>query len=156
MTAVLFRRALASDVRAIVALLVDDPLGKLREDVAGGLHPAYPAAFDAIDRDPNQILAVADRDGEVIGCLQLTFIPGLSRRGMWRGQIEAVRVAAAARGTGVGREMMAWAIDRCRERGCGLVQLTTDKRRSDAHRFYESLGFQATHEGMKLALDRPA
>ncbi|HMR30589.1 MAG TPA: GNAT family N-acetyltransferase [Geminicoccaceae bacterium] len=156
MTGTRFRRAGPEDVAAIVALLIDDPLGKLREDASGRLHPAYPAAFAAIDRDPNQILAVADRDGEVIGCLQLTFIPGLSRRGMWRGQIEAVRVAAAARGTGVGREMMAWAIDRCRERGCGLVQLTTDKRRTDAHRFYESLGFQATHEGMKLPLDRPA
>ena len=156
MPSVRFRRARADDVAAIVALLVDDPLGKLREEPSGPLHPAYLGAFEAIDRDPNQLLAVADRDGGVIGCLQLTFIPGLSRRGMWRGQIEAVRVAASARGTGVGRAMLAWAIDRCRERGCGLVQLTTDKRRADAHRFYAALGFQATHEGMKLALDGPA
>lgn len=154
MAAVRFRRARRDDVAAIVGLLVDDPLGKLREDGAGSLHPAYLAAFDAIDRDPNQLLAVADREGETIGCLQLTFIPGLSRRGMWRGQIEAVRVAASVRGTGVGHAMLQWAIDRCRERGCGLVQLTTDKRRADAHRFYEDIGFQATHEGMKLTLDK--
>lgn len=152
MTAVRFRRARADDLGAIVALLVDDPLGKLREDPSGGLHPAYLAAFAAIDRDPNQLLVVADRGGEVIGCLQLTFIPGLSRRGMWRGQIEAVRVAASARGTGIGKAMLEWTIDACRERGCGLVQLTTDKRRADAHRFYEHLGFQATHVGMKLTL----
>ena len=91
----------------------------------------------------------------MIGCLQLTFIPGLSRAGMWRGQIEAVRVAAAQRGRGVGRAMLRWAIEQCRARGCGLVQLTTDKRRADAHRFYESLGFGASHEGMKLALRDP-
>lgn len=152
MAAVRFRRARAEDVAAIVGLLVDDPLGKLREDPSGPLHPAYLAAFEAIDRDPNQLLAVADRDGEVTGCLQLTFIPGLSRRGMWRGQIEAVRIAASARGGGTGRAMLEWTIERCRERGCGLVQLTTDKRRADAHRFYERLGFRATHEGMKLVL----
>lgn len=152
MAAVRFRRARPDDVAAIVGLLVDDPLGKPREDGAGALHSAYLAAFEAIDRDPNQLLAVADGQDEVIGCLQLTFIPGLSRRGMWRGQIEAVRVAASARSSGVGQAMLQWAIDRCHERDCGLVQLTTDKRRADAHRFYERMGFQATHEGMKLAL----
>lgn len=155
-TSVRFRRAQAEDVAAIVALLVDDPLGKSREELSGPLHPAYLAAFAAIDGDPNQLLAVADRDGEVIGCLQLSFIPGLSRGGMWRGQIEAVRVAASARGSGVGRTMLEWAITQCRQRGCGLVQLTTDKRRADAHRFYAGLGFEATHEGMKLVLEPPA
>ena len=88
----------------------------------------------------------------MIGVLQLSFIPGLTRRGMWRGQIEGVRVAAGERGSGIGRAMLEWAVAQCRKRGCGLVQLTSDKRRSEAHKFYETLGFQATHEGYKLSL----
>jgi len=148
----LFRAATARDLPEILALLVDDDLGKLREDLGTPIHPRYLEAFAALARDPNQLLAVADEGGEVIGCLQLTFIPGLSRLGMWRGQIEAVRVAATQRGSGVGKAMLLWAIEQCRARGCGLVQLTTDKRRSDAHRFYAGLGFEASHEGMKLAL----
>jgi GNAT superfamily N-acetyltransferase len=150
----LTRRATAADIEAIVALLADDPLGRERE--AGNalqLDPRYAEAFAAIERDPNQLLAVAERDdGMVIGVFQLSFIPGLTRRGMWRGQIEGVRVAASERGEGIGRAMFDWAIDECRRRGCGLVQLTSDKRRPDAHRFYDALGFQATHEGYKLAL----
>ncbi|WP_240789962.1 GNAT family N-acetyltransferase [Roseomonas sp. HF4] len=134
---------------AIVALLADDMLGAGRE-VPGD--PAYEAAFAAIEADPNQLLAVAEEIGRVVGCLQLTFIPGLSRKGMWRGQIESVRIASGHRGTGLGRRMFEWAIEACRARGCGLVQLTTDKARPEAHRFYESLGFVASHEGMKLAL----
>ena len=134
----------------IVALLADDDVARMRDD---GAEPRdYGPAFAAIDRDPNQMLAVVERNGHVIGCLQLTFIPGLSRRGMWRGQIEGVRVAPGDRGNGVGRALFAWAIDQCRARGCGLVQLTTDKRRPEAHRFYQQLGFAATHEGMKLRL----
>jgi len=152
----LFRAATVDDLAAVLALLVDDDLGKLREDVGPPLNPSYLAAFEAIERDPNQLLAVADQDGEVVGCLQITFVPGLSRLGMWRGQIEAVRVAAAQRGSGVGRAMMLWAIEQCRARGCGLVQLTTDKRRTAAQRFYASLGFEATHEGMKLSLPAAA
>jgi ribosomal protein S18 acetylase RimI-like enzyme len=150
----LFRAATADDLPAIVALLMDDELGKLREDLGTPVNPRYLEAFAAIARDPNQLLAVADQDGLVVGCLQLTFIPGLSRLGMWRGQIEAVRVAATQRGSGVGRAMMLWAIEQGRARGCGLVQLTTDKRRADAHRFYAGLGFEASHEGMKLPLPR--
>jgi ribosomal protein S18 acetylase RimI-like enzyme len=146
------RRAMLADVPAIVALLMDDALGKLREDLGTPLNPRYLAAFEAIERDPNQMLAVAERDGRVIGCLQISFIPGLSRLGMWRGQIEAVRVASGQRCGGLGKAMLTWAIEQCRARGCGLVQLTTDKRRRQAHRFYESLGFDASHEGMKLAL----
>jgi GNAT superfamily N-acetyltransferase len=88
----------------------------------------------------------------VIGVLQLSFVPGLTRRGMWRGQIEGVRVAPAERGAGTGRAMLLWAVEECRNRGCGLVQLTSDKRRTAAHGFYEALGFRATHEGYKLAL----
>ncbi|MGX1308558.1 GNAT superfamily N-acetyltransferase [Amorphus suaedae] len=147
-----FRPAREADIAAIVALLADDGLGRGREKPGLPLDPRYRDAFAALDRDPNQLLLVAERDGAIVGCLQLTFIPGLSRLGMWRGQIEAVRIAASERGTGLGGALVGWAIERCRERGCGLVQLTTDKQRNDAHRFYERLGFEASHEGMKLAL----
>jgi GNAT superfamily N-acetyltransferase len=147
-----FRAATVEDLPAILALLMDDALAKLREDLGTPVNPRYLEAFAAIERDPNQLLAVADQDGLVVGCLQLSFIPGLSRTGLWRGQIEAVRVASGQRGSGLGKAMMQWAIAQCRARGCGLVQLTTDKRRPDAHRFYEALGFEASHEGMKLAL----
>ncbi|HEU4346392.1 MAG TPA: GNAT family N-acetyltransferase [Actinoplanes sp.] len=110
------------------------------------------AAFDAIDADPRNELIVADRDGEVVGTFQLTFTPSLSRGGAERMTIEAVRVRRDLRGHGVGRQMMRWALDRGRQRGCGLAQLTTDKQRADARRFYESLGFVASHQGMKLRL----
>lgn len=153
MTATLsFRRAAATDLPAIIALLADDAFGQQREEPTMPPQPAYLAAFGAIDRDPNQLLAVVERAGQIIGCLQLSFIPGLSRRGLWRGQIESVRVAASERGAGTGRALFEWAIAQCRDKGCGLVQLTTDKQRADARRFYESLGFKATHEGMKLDL----
>ena len=147
-----FRRAASDDLPAIVALLADDPIGSGRESVGAHLDPRYAVAFTTIERDPNQLLAVAENGGKVIGVLQLSFIPGLTRRGMWRGQIEGVRVAPAERGTGIGRAMLLWAVEECRKRGCGLVQLTSDKRRTDAHAFYEALGFRATHEGYKLAL----
>ncbi len=151
-----FRRAAVGDLAAIVTLLADDGLGRGREDPRLPLHRGYIEAFAAIDADPNQLLVVAvdgaDPGGGVIGYLQLTFIPGLSRIGQWRGQVESVRVAAARRGQGIGRAMLAWTIEQCRSRGCRLVQLTTDKSRADARRFYESLGFVASHEGMKLAL----
>lgn len=148
----MIRKAVPADLPAVVALLADDPLGAAREDPGPLLDPRYAEAFLAIARDPNQLLAVVDDGGTVIGCLQITFIPGLSRRGMLRGQIESVRVAAARRKSGLGRLMLVWAIAECRRRGCGLVQLTTDKSRADAQRFYQSLGFTASHEGMKLAL----
>ena len=149
---VIFRRAAPEDLVAIVALLADDPIGRGRESPGSQPDPCYRDAFATIERDPNQLLAVAENGGQVIGVLQLSFIPGLTRRGMWRGQIEGVRVAAGERGSGVGRAMVEWAIGECRDRGCGLVQLTSDERRSDAHRFYEALGFQATHRGYKLSL----
>ncbi len=147
-----FRPALGSDLAAIVSLLADDDIGATREDASTPLDPGYAAAFAALAADPNQLLLVADRDGSIVGCLQVTFIPGLSRKGMWRGQIEGVRVARGERGSGVGREMLRFAIEECRRRGCGLVQLTTDKARTEAHRFYAALGFVPSHEGMKLAL----
>jgi GNAT superfamily N-acetyltransferase len=147
-----FRPATAGDLAAIVALFADDPLGREREHDGPELHTRYREAFAVIERDPHQLLAVAERGNRILGVLQLTFIPGLTRSGMWRGQIEGVRVAAAERGSGIGRRMLEWAIDECRNRGCGLVQLTSDERRTDAHRFYEALGFRATHRGYKLPL----
>ena len=147
-----FRRAVIADLPAIIGLLADDDLGRQREQIGPPPSPNYETAFHAIEKDPNQILTVAERNGEVVGCLQLTFIPGLSRVGLWRGQIESVRVASNLRGSGLGRKLFEWAIDTCRQRGCGLVQLTTDKSRPDALRFYRSLGFTASHEGMKLDL----
>lgn len=149
---VTFRRATRDDLPSIVALIADDQIGQVRETVSAELAPAYVEAFAAIARDENQVLAVAERDGAVIGCLQITFIPGISRGGMWRGNIESVRVARHLRGQGIGRAFFDWAIAQCRARGCGLVQLTTDKRRADAARFYQSLGFVPSHDGMKLAL----
>lgn len=147
-----FRAATADDLERIVDLLADDPLGQGRESPGPSLDRRYADAFAAIERDPNQLLLVAERGARVVGVLQLSFIPGLTRRGMWRGQIEGVRVAAEERGGGLGRAMLECAIATCRERGCGLVQLTTDTQRADAHRFYEGLGFEATHRGYKRRL----
>lgn len=147
------RTATRDDLSALVAMLADDALGLAREVVSDPVDRRYVAAFEAIEADDNQLLAVAvSPEGQVLGCLQVSFIPGLSRLGLWRGQIESVRVSADARGGGIGRQMLAWAIDTCRARGCKLVQLTSDKRRDDAIRFYRSLGFEPTHEGFKLSL----
>lgn len=151
-TPITFRPATESDLPAIVAMLADDALGAAREDTSEPLAPGYRAAFAAIAADPNQMLVVGERDGAVVATMQLSFLPGLSHKGAWRGQVEAVRVAGALRGHGIGEAMMAWAIARCRDRGCRQVQLTTDKSRKAAHRFYERLGFKASHEGMKLVL----
>jgi ribosomal protein S18 acetylase RimI-like enzyme len=146
------RRANLTDLSAIINLLADDELGRNREDSRTPLNSRYEAAFLVIDRDPHQLLAVASMGATVVGCLQLTFITGLSRLGMWRGQIESVRVAGSHRGQGLGEQMINWAIDTCRQHQCGLVQLTTDTRRLDAHRFYEKFG--STHTGMKMDLQR--
>jgi ribosomal protein S18 acetylase RimI-like enzyme len=148
----LIRPARRDDVPAIVRMLADDPLGATRERYADPLPDAYWAAWDAIERDPNQLLIVAEVDGEAAGVLQLTFIPGLTRLGSWRAQIEGVRIDRARRGAGLGEIMVRWAIEQAGRRGCSLVQLTTDKQRPDAHRFYERLGFVASHEGMKREL----
>lgn len=147
-----FRRARQEDLPHIVAMLADDELGAAREDTSVPLNPCYTAAFAAIAQDSNQFLAVVEQGQDLVGCLQLSFIPGLSRLGLWRGQIESVRIASSARGQGLGRAMFEWAIEQCRAQGCGLVQLTTDRARPDARRFYESLGFKASHDGMKLSL----
>lgn len=146
------RRAKHSDLPAIVALLADDVLGRSRETVSDPPATEYQSAFEAIDSDPNQLLVVMLDDEEVVGTLQLTFVPGLARRGALRGQIEAVRIASNHRGEGLGERLFGWAIAECRKRGCALVQLTTDRNRPDAHRFYERLGFDPTHIGYKLRL----
>ena len=147
-----FRRAEAADLTAIVALLADDVLGATREHVAEPLPPAYGAAFTAIDGDANQLLLVGEWGGRIIGCLQLSFLPGLGHRGAWRAQIDAVRIASTLRGRGFGEAMIVHAIALAKARGCRIVQLTTDKARPDALRFYRRLGFAASHEGLKLAL----
>ncbi|WP_329108577.1 GNAT family N-acetyltransferase [Micromonospora sp. NBC_01699] len=152
MTEISFRAARRTDVPAIVALLADDELGATREIVGEDTDAAYWAAFEAIDADPRNVLVVAEQGGEVVATLQLTFIPSLTRGGAERAEIEGVRVRADRRGTGVGRLLVGWAVEQARERGCGLVQLTTDKRRTAAHRFYAGLGFRASHEGLKLSL----
>ncbi len=146
----IIRGALRADLDAIVALLVDDVLGKNRDYPVVDEH--YEAAFAAIEGDPRNLLVVGDEDGEVVACMQITYIPGLGRHGGERSHVEAVRVRGDRRGTGLGGELMMWAIDQARERGCRLVELTSDKRRPDAHRFYTRLGFTASHEGMKLMI----
>ena len=152
------RPAAAGDLPSIVALLADDPLGMSREIApeGGRVAGAYETAFAAIVADPNQQLIVMEQAGRIVGTLHLTFIPGLSRTGEWRAQIEAVRIAAGRRGQGLGERLIGWAIGRARARGCGLVQLTTDASRLSARRFYERLGFVPSHVGMKLSLSPPA
>ncbi|MFF0833856.1 MULTISPECIES: GNAT family N-acetyltransferase [unclassified Streptomyces] len=144
------RRATARDLPAIVAMLADDPLGAQRES-PDDLSP-YRTALERLDADPNQRLVVAVREDRVVGTLQLTIIPGLSRRGATRSVIEAVRIHADERGSGLGTQLIQWAIDESRRQGCQLVQLTSDSSRTDAHRFYERLGFTASHVGFKLPL----
>ncbi|MCX5132113.1 GNAT family N-acetyltransferase [Streptomyces sp. NBC_00340] len=144
------RAAVADDVHAIVTMLADDPLGAQRES-PDDLAP-YLDALKRLSADPNQHLVVAVRESRVVGTLQLTVIPGLSRKGATRSIIEAVRIHADERGSGLGTQLIEWAIDESRRQGCQLVQLTSDASRTDAHRFYERLGFEASHVGFKLAL----
>ncbi|GAA4970056.1 GNAT family N-acetyltransferase [Actinoplanes utahensis] len=148
------RIATRADVPAVLRLLADDDLSRARGfgDVPAEIEPGIWAAFEAIDADDRNELIVAEVDGEVIGTCQLTFIPGLSRGGAERMSIEAVRIRSDQRGRGLGGDLIRWTVERARERGCRMAQLTTDKRRTDAHRFYAALGFEASHEGMKLAL----
>ncbi|OJF13337.1 GNAT family N-acetyltransferase [Couchioplanes caeruleus] len=155
MADLIFRTATRADVPEILRLLADDEIAHARESappIDETVDAAYWSAFEAIDADPRNDLIVAEAGGEIVGTFQLTFTPSLSRRGTERMTIEAVRIRGDQRGRGLGRQMMEWALERARERGCRLAQLTTDKRRTDAHRFYASLGFAATHEGFKIAL----
>jgi GNAT superfamily N-acetyltransferase len=144
------RPATKDDVPAIVAMLADDPLGAQRES-PDDLTP-YLTALERLSADPNQHVVVAVRESRIVGTLQLTIIPGLSRKGATRSIIEAVRIHADERGSGLGTQLIEWAVDESRRQDCQLVQLTSDASRTDAHRFYERLGFEASHVGFKLTL----
>jgi len=146
------RPATIADLPFIIRLIVDDNVAPTGDDAALANDACYTSALAAIDTDPNQEMLVAELDGHPVGCFQLTFIPGLMRRGMWRGLIESVHILPGHRNRGLGSQMMAWATERCRARGCGMVQLTSNKQRLDAHRFYRRLGFEPSHEGFKLML----
>ncbi|MEV0923837.1 GNAT family N-acetyltransferase [Streptomyces spongiicola] len=150
MSDLLIRPATRSDVPAIMAMLADDPLGAQRESLDDPT--PYLAAFTRIADDPHQHLMVAERDGRTVGPLQLTIVPGLSRRGATRSIIEAVRIRADERGSGLGTRLVEWAVGESRRHGCLLVQLTSDASRTDAHHFYEKLGFEASHVGFKRVL----
>ena len=148
----IFREANQNDIEALVVLLADDILGASREDPAKPLNQRYSDAFESIQKDPNNELIVVESDSHLAGMLQLTFIPFLTHKGSWRCLIEGVRIAKAYRGKGLGSEFIGWAIKRAKERHCTIVQLTSDKQRPDALRFYESIGFNASHEGFKLRI----
>ena len=150
-SSITIRRARREDVRVIVAMLADDPLGSARERLDEPLPPSYFAAFEAVDRDSNIQLVVAEgSDGVVVGCLQLCILPGLSSQGASRGLIEDVRVAAPYRSRGIGEQLVQWAVGEARARNCRLVELLTHNTRVDAQRFYERLGFARSHVGMTL------
>jgi len=148
----IFRRATETDVPAIIRLLADDTLGASREAIGAESLPQYLDAFRAIDADANQFLLVVDDGAGIAGTLQLTFIAGLARGGLKRGLVEAVRVASERRGRKIGEAMFGWVLEKCRREGCGIVQLTTDKSRTEAHRFYDRLGFEPSHIGYKMTL----
>lgn len=145
-----FRKAVRGDVPAIIEMIVDDDLGKLRENYQDPLPNDYYKAFDSIDSNQDQELIVVEQEGEIIGTMQLSFMQYLTYQGGIRAQIEAVRVHKSQRGKGVGEIFLQWAIDHAKKRGVHLIQLTTDKKRPKALKFYEKLGFKASHEGMKL------
>jgi len=147
-----FRDAAEADLAAVVRLLADDDLGRTRERFADPLPESYLCAFRAIESDPNNRLVVVEHGADIVGCLQLTFIPNISFQGGWRMQIEGVRIDASLRGQGVGEMVFRWAIGEARARGCRMIQLTTNRARPDALRFYERLGFVHSHAGMKLDL----
>lgn len=146
------RTATEHDLAFIIGLIVQDSVVSTNDDPADAQAPEYRAALAAITADPNQDMFIAEYEGVPVGCFQLSYLPGLMRRGGWRGQIEVVHISADRRSLGLGSQMIRWAIDHCRERGCAMVQLTSSKKRTDAHRFYERLGFTRSHEGFKLYL----
>jgi GNAT superfamily N-acetyltransferase len=150
---IIFRKARRADLHSIVRLLADDDLGSQRERYENPLPESYYSAFAQIDGDPNHELIVAERSGEVIGTLHLMFLPSISYQGGLRAQVESVRVDKRFQNQGIGSEMMRWSIERAKQCGAHVVQLTTHKTRLDAHRFYERLGFKGTHLGMKMMLE---
>jgi GNAT superfamily N-acetyltransferase len=147
-----YRTATPADLGFIIALIVEDSVVSTGDDPADAAHPDYVDALAEITADPNQEMIIVEQDGVPVGCFQLSYLPGLMRRGMKRGQIEVVHVAETHRNRGIGAQMMRWALERCRENGCAMVQLTSNKKRLDAHRFYERLGFLKSHEGFKYYL----
>jgi ribosomal protein S18 acetylase RimI-like enzyme len=147
-----FRQAVESVITSLVSLLADDDLGAAREDISTPLNQSYLDAFLSIEQDPNNELTVVECDRELVGMLQLTLIPYLTHTGSWRCLIEGIRIAKYYRGQGLGSRFISWAIKRAGEKNCSIVQLTSDKQRPQALKFYESLGFQATHEGFKLKI----
>ncbi len=148
----ILRQAVATDLPLLVAMLADDKLGAQREDTSQPLNSNYRAAFDAIDRDPNNALVLAEINQLIVGMLQLTFIPYLTHVGSWRCLIEGVRVHRDCRGQGLGTILIEWSIEEARKRQCRIIQLTSDKQRPEAIKFYRSMGFEDTHEGFKLRL----
>jgi GNAT superfamily N-acetyltransferase len=147
-----YRNATPADLPFIIALIVEDSVVQTGDDPADAAHADYVDALAEITADPNEEMIIVDEDGVPVGCFQLSYLPGLMRRGMKRGQIEVVHVAATHRNRGIGAQMMRWAVERCRQNKCSMVQLTSNKKRVDAHRFYERLGFLKSHEGFKLYL----
>jgi len=147
-----FREALEMDIPYLVEMLSDDELGAIREDNSSPINQNYLKAFHSIEKNPSNELVVVENNGELVGMLQLTFIPYLTHIGSWRCLIEGVRIHSKYRGQGLGNEFFEWAIERAKTKRCNIVQLTSDKQRPDALRFYENLGFEATHEGFKMKL----
>lgn len=153
MSRLTYRDATAADLGFIIRLIVDDSVVPTNDEPGHPDHPRYLAALEAIDRDPNQKLVIAEFEGQSVGTLQLTYIPGIARLGEFRCLIEAVHIVPSHRNLGLGGEMIRWSIEQARAHGCGVVQLTSNKKRLDAHRFYERLGFKKSHEGFKLYLE---
>jgi len=147
---VTFRIATEEELDRVVEMLADDVLGNSREQYEQPLPDSYIKAFQAISKDPNNELVVVVLGNEIIGVLQITYTPYITHQGGWRATIEGVRTSSLVRGKGIGSEFIQWAIQRAKERGCHMIQLTTDKKREDALRFYQRLGFEASHEGLKL------
>ncbi len=147
-----FRQATHKDLPEIIRMLADDFLGTTRERYENPLPENYVKAFEEIDADKNNELIVVEKDGEIVGTLQITFTPSISFQGGKRATVESIRVDEKNRGQGFGKELMEWAVNRAREENCVAIQLTTNSDRKDAHRFYENLGFKQTHLGMKLYL----
>ena len=152
MSRLTYRSAMPGDLPFLIGMIVEDSVVSTGDDPADAFDDDYIKALATIAADPNQEMIVVELEGDAVGCFQITYIPGLMRHGSWRGLLEVVHVRADKRNLGLGSEMMRWAIERCRERNCGLVQLTSNKKRIDAHRFYERLGFQKSHEGFKCYL----
>jgi len=148
-----FREAVEKDLPFMVEMLADDELGSQREDTSNPLNPSYLSAFKSIVADPNNELIVVEKEGNIIGMLQLTFIPYLTHKGSWRCLVEGVRIQKNFRGEGIGTRVFEWVIQYARGKGVSILQLTSDKQRPDSIRFYEDLGFKSTHEGLKLKLN---